>query len=327
MRFYKPVFNMKKYIFVLFILLIFLISFVNISSAFWIWTPKDKAFVDPKKAPKDTPHEQYDAAMRAYDAKDFQRAADEFGKLVKAYKDSELAPEAQYYAGRSYEELGKYWFAFQEYQKTAENYPFTVRLEEIVEREYRIGNIFQAKANPKLMDFELSLSLERSTEVYKKVVENNPFGRYADKALYKMAESYRRLKKYNEAMEAYEKIINDYPDSKFSPESKYQLAYTVYEASRDPEYDQEGTDEALSKFKKIAATTPIPSIAEEADKAMKHLENKKADSMLRIAEFYERRGKYISALLYCEDIVKGYPKTEAARIAELKIEYLHLKAR
>jgi outer membrane protein assembly factor BamD len=317
---------MKKKFLILFIIFASLILFANTSFAFWVWTPKNKTFVDPKVAAKDTPQEQFDWAMHFYKKQDFKRAAEEFVRLTKQYKDSDLAPESQYYAGRSYEELGKYWFAYENYQKTVDNYPFTKRLDEIVEREYNIANIFQTKDTPKLMDLELSMALERSVTIYQKVVDNLPFGKYADKALYKMAESYRRLYKYNEAMEAYERIINDYPNSPLVPESKYQLAFTVYEASRDPDYDQEHTDEAIKKFEKIAESTAIPAIAEEADKAMEHLKNRKADSLLKIADFYEKRKKYASALFYCKDIARQYPETEAAKVAELRIEYLKLKA-
>jgi outer membrane protein assembly factor BamD (BamD/ComL family) len=297
---------MRKKILFLLILFAILISFNSDSFAFWVWTPKAKTFVNPKVAAKDTPREQFEWAMHFFKEKDFKRAAEEFVKLTRSYKDSDLAPEAQYYAGRSYEELGKYYFAFENYQKTVEKYPYTRRMEEIVEREYNIANIFQTKESPKLMDLELSLSLERSITIYKKTIENMPFGEYADKALYKMAESYRKMQKYNEAIEAYERIINDYPKSNLVPEAKYQLAYTVYEASKDPEYDQESTEIALEKFEKIAKTTPIPAIADEADKVLGRLKEKKAESLLKVAEFYEKRKKYMSALFYCNDIVEKY---------------------
>jgi len=112
----RPV-SMKKYIYILSFFLIFTILCANTSLAFWIWTPKQKTFINPKFAVKDTPKEQYDWAMRFYKMSDFEHAAEEFVRLVDHYPDSDLAPEAQYYAGRSYEELGKYYFAFQAYQK------------------------------------------------------------------------------------------------------------------------------------------------------------------------------------------------------------------
>ncbi len=292
------------------------------SHAFWVWTPKSKTFLNPKYAVKDTPREQFDWAMRFYKEGDFKRAADEFNRLVTYYPDSDLAPESQYYAGRAYEELGKYYFAYRDYQKTVENYPYTRRLEEIIEREYNIANIFQTEETPKLMELELSESMMRAVEIYKKIVENQPFGKYADKSLYKMAECYRRMMKYNEAIEAYDKIINDHPDSQLVPEAKYQLAYTRYEASLAPEYDQESTEEALKEFKQISKSTPIPAIQKEADKVLDELRRKKADSTMKIAEFYERQGKAASAIMYYNDVIAKFPGSEQCGLARERVEKL-----
>ena len=320
-------FMIKKLPVILSVLLTVFISTESVSYAFWVWTPKSKTMVNPKYAVKDSPREQYEWAMRFYKQGDFQRAADEFVRLVKHYPDSDLAPEAQYYAGRSYEELAKYYFAFQNYQKTIDNYPYTKRMDEIIEREYNIANIFQTKETSKLMELELTMSLDRAVEVYEKIVKNSPFGEYADKALYKTAECYRRMLKYDDAIGAYEKIINDHPESKLVPEAKYQLAYTRYEASLDPEYDQESTDEALKEFKQISRTTPVPVIAKEAEKALAELRSKKADSELKVAEFYERQRQYKSALIYYKEVAEKFSGTEAAKHAEEKIKYLKGKVK
>lgn len=312
----------KTQIKIILISIVFLFFLANTSYAFWIWTPKSKTFINPKFAVKDTPEEQYQWAMHFFKMNEFQRAADEFVRLTSHYPDSDLAPEAQYYAGRSYEELGKYYFAFQNYQKTVDNYPYTDRLEEIIEREYNIANIFQSKETSKLMELELSISLDRAVEVYKKIVENSSFGPYADKSLYQMAECYRRMMKYTEAIEAYEKIVNDYPESKLAPEAKYQLAYTRYEASLDPEYDQESTEEALREFKQISRTTAVPKIAEEAEKLLGELRERKAGSELKVAEFYLKQKQYRSALIYYKEVVGKFPNTQSAKEAEEKIEYI-----
>ncbi len=296
---------------------------VNSSYAFWVWTPKTKGAINPKFAVKDSPKEQFDWAMRFYKDSEFQRAADEFLGLTEFYPDSDLAPEAQYYAGRSFEEMGKYLFAYRNYQDTVDKYPYTKRMKEIITREYNIANIFETKETPKLMDLELSIALDRAVEVYKKIVENSPFGEYADKSLFKAAGCYRRMLKYTEAIELYEQIINDYPESRLVPEAKYQLAYTRYEASLDPEYDQESTDEALKEFKHISKTTPVPSIAKEANIVLEELRSKKAGSILNVAEFYEKQKKYRSAIIYYRDVAGKFPGTEAAKYAKEKIAYLN----
>lgn len=310
---------------VVFLLICVFIGINEPCHAFWVWTPKSKAVVNPKFAVKDDPNAQFEWAMRFFKACDFQRAAEEFNRLTKHYPDSELAPEAQYYAGRAYEEMGKYYFAFQNYQKTIKDYPYSRRVNEIIKRQYNIANIFQEKETSKLMDIELTLSIDRAIIIYKQIIENSPFGEYADKALYRSAECYRRMRQYKEAMEAYERIVNDYPDSKLVPEAKYQLAYTKYEASLDPEYDQESTDEAIDEFKEISDSTAVPAIAKEAKKVFKELKNRKADSELKVAEFYERQKKYKSAIIYYGEIVRQFPNTDAAEYAQEKINTLTKK--
>lgn len=278
--------------------------------------------VNPKFAVKDTPKEQYDWATYFFKQGEFQRAADEFAKLTKHYPDSSYSPEAQYYAGRSYEEMAKYYFAYQNYQKTLEDYPYTKRMEEILEREFNIAQIFQSEDTAKLMDVELSLSLERAAEIYKKIVEVSPYSVYADRALYNAASCYRRMQKYDDAIQCYERIINDYPDSKLVSEAKYQMAYAKYEASLGPEYDQESTEEALKEFKKISRTTAVPQLAKEAERVMSELETKKANSILKIASFYERQGHYASAVMYYKEVVGKFPNTAVAKQAQEKINHL-----
>ncbi len=294
----------------------------NTCYAFWIWTPKEKTIVNPKFVVKDTPQEQFEWAMKFYRSGDFKRAADEFIRLTKYYPDAEEAPEAQYFAGRSFEEEGKYYFAFLNYQKTVDNYPYTKRLEEINEREFNIGKIMQSEESPKLMDLELSLALDRSITIFNKVVDNSPFGPYSDKALFQLAISARKLHRYPDAIDAYDRIINDYPDSKLVPEARYELAYTRYEASLSPEYDQESTDKALREFKQISENTPVPSVSKEAESVLDELREKKADSMMKIAEFYERRKKYGSAVIYYKDIIGKFPDTAAADTARGRVQKL-----
>lgn len=315
----------RKLTIALVIIITILIGIETTSFAFWIWTPKTKTFINPKFIVKDSPQEQYDWAMKFFKENDFKRSADEFVRLTQFYPDSDLAPDAQYFAGRSFEELSKYYFAFKSYQKTVDNYPYTKRMEDIVKREYDIANILQSEPGPKLMDLELSESLLRAVEIYEKIVSNMPFGSYADKSLYKMAECSRRMMKYDDAIDAYERIVNDYPESKLVPESKYQMAYTRYESSLDPEYDQASTEEALEEFEEISRTTAVPAIAKEAKKALVKLKSRKADSINKVAEFYEKRKKYMSAMIYYKEVVAKFSHTSAAMYAKERIEYLKKK--
>src|SRR3989338_8133061 len=148
--------------------------FSTAASAYWVWTPSSKKFINPKYAVKDSPKEQFDWAMSFYNAKDYQRAAAEFEKLTKHYEYSEYASKAQYYVGLSYENMGKYYTAFQNYQKAIDNFPHIENIDEIIEREFNIANLYASKDNPKVLGVDILTSLDKAVEIYKKVVDNAP---------------------------------------------------------------------------------------------------------------------------------------------------------
>src|SRR6185295_5136298 len=100
------------------------------ASAEWVWSPQT-GWIGAGGAVKDTPAEQLAWAETFFNRKDYKRARGEFKKLLKVYRDSPEAPDAQYYMGRCYEDDGDYYRAFKEYRKTIQVYPSTQRFEEI----------------------------------------------------------------------------------------------------------------------------------------------------------------------------------------------------
>ena len=124
----------------------FLILFILVSdaSAAWVWTPQTRRWVNPKYAAKDTPTAQMDWAVGFFEAKEYDRAAKEFVRLVRSYPRSELAPEAQYLAGVSFELMGRPGAAFTAYKKVVEIYPFSKRFKETIEREFLLAEQFYA---------------------------------------------------------------------------------------------------------------------------------------------------------------------------------------
>lgn len=296
---------MKKFLFILIILYTLSISYH--AEAFWVWSPKTKKFINPKYAAKDNPEEQYKWAMRFFKKKEYTRAAEEFNLLTTHFKDSDLAPEAQYYAGRSYEEAGKPYPAFTAYQKTIDVYPFTKRIDEIIEREYNLGRILYEKHSGKLMGKELMTDLDRAAEIFKIVRGNAPFGAYADKAQFMLGQCYKKSEQYNEAIAAFQQLVDEYAKSNLAEKAKYEVAQCTYLASLKSDYDQELTDEAIEEFKKVAMIRAGGVLTEEAKEAVSLLENKKAESLFKTAQFYEKQKHYKSAVIYYKEILNKYP--------------------
>ena len=315
---------LRKYIIPILIITLLFISSVS-SFAYWVWTPKTGKWVNPKYAVKDTPKEQMDWATGFYEAAEYKKAISEFEKLIVNYPNSIYSPQAQYCIGRSHQEIEDYYQAHLAYQKTIDKYPYNERVNEIIERQYKIGSIFLGGQKAKIMGMEILPATDKAVEILTKVVENAPYGRYADLAQFKIGEAHKNQEFYEEAVLAYQKLIDDYPSSPLAEDAKYQIALCTYYVSRDPYYDQEFTDRAIQEYQELIKKTSDIELYKEARETLTRLREKKAKSAFETAKFYERTGHYKSAIIYYKEVVENYGDTSIAAEALEKMTELEKK--
>ena len=313
----------KFFVFILIATLLFILPMS--SYAYWVWTPETGKWINPKYAVKDTPKDQMDWATGFYEGGEYKKAISEFEKLVNSYPNSIYAPLAQYNIGRSYEELEDYYNAFLAYQKTMDKYPYNKRFNEIIERQYKIGSMFLDGQKAKIMGMKILPAMDKAVEILTKVVKNEPYGRYADLAQFKIGEAYKNQEFYEEAVLAYQKLIDDYPNSQLSEDAKYNVALCTYYVSRDPYYDQEFTDKAIEEYEELIKKTSDIGLQKEADETLNRLREKKAKSAFGTAKFYEKNKHYKSAIIYYKEVVENYGDTSIASEALDKITELEEK--
>ena len=317
---------MRRYLFAVAVLLLSFSAAPDLH-AYWIWTPQTGTWINPKWAVKDTPQEQFDWAMKFYNAKDYKKSAEEFLRLVRFYPQAELAAESQYYAGKSYEGIEEYEQAFYAYQKAIETYPFSKRLDEMIEREFGIAGKFYAGEKVRLWGIPTFPSVYKAIEMYQKVADSAPYGKFAEQALFKIGECYKKVGDYQQARLAFQKLVDEHPESKLAEEANFQVGLCASQASLKPSYDQSVTDDALKEIQDFANRHPGSKLAVEADKMRESLREKKAQSDYDIAEFYWRQGWYDSSEVYYKNIVANYPDTNVAKKAANRLKTLEKKAK
>ncbi len=306
------------------IILILLIGgafFIPPAQAYWIWTPKTNKWVNPKTEVKPTPQEQFKVAMQFYEIKSYDEAKREFLKLLKSYPKAKEAAESQYYLGRLEEEQKKYYEAFLAYQKVVDKYPFSERIQEIIERQYQIGELFMSGEKRKALGVVLPVE-NPSIEIFTKVIENSTYGPLAPKAQYKLGLVLKELMRYFEAEEAFDKVIANYPDSEWVDAAKYQIATCRQAISRGPDYDQGAAGEAKDKFEEFVRDHPDAMLSEAAEKNIRDINEKEAESNYKIAAFYEKQKDYNAAKIYYEETIANYPQTKAAPKAQKSLDAL-----
>ncbi|MBU1869444.1 MAG: outer membrane protein assembly factor BamD, partial [Candidatus Omnitrophica bacterium] len=255
-----------------------------------------------------------------YDQKKYEEALREFKKLLKAYPKSAEAAESQYYMGRIEEDQGKLYEAYQAYQKVIDKYPFSERIQEVNEREFKIAESFMSGEKRKAMGMTLPVE-NPAIEIFTKVIENSTYGPLAAKAQYKLGLVLKGVARYYEAEDAFDKVIKNYPDSEWVEPSKFQIASCRAAVSRSPDYDQGAASEAKEKFEEFVREHPDAVLSREAEKNIQELKDQEAASNFNIARFYEKQKAYESAKIYYNEVINNYSESPwaAKAVERLKI--------
>lgn len=310
--------NVMRRLLLVFSILLFLAS---PAYPYWIWTPKTGKWLNPKSTPKSTPKEQFDFAKGFYDEKKYEEAKREFKKLLKSYSKTLEASESQYYLGLIEEEQGNLYEAYKEYQKTIDTYPFSERIQEIIEREYKIAESFMSGQKRKVWGINLPVE-NPAIEIFSQVVENSTYGPFAPKAQYKLGLVLKGLMRYYEAEEAFNKVITNYPNSEWVEAAEFQIASCRAAVSRGADYDQGATQEAKEKFREFLKEHPDAVLSQDAEENIGQLREKEAESNYNIAIFYEKQKQYEAAKVYYEEILKKYSDTNWAAKALEKLQIM-----
>ena len=308
------------------IALLFGFSLAGESLAFWIWSPKTKKLERPEKGVKAAPSEQLAFGLSFFQSGNYERALREMENLIDKYPASKETVEAQYYVGRSYEGLENYYTAFKAYEKLTAHYPNSQRIGEVIEREYRIGNLFYSGKKRKIAGLEILPSLDKAIEIFRRVVEQSPYGPHGVLSQYKLGECYKKNEDYPKAEEAFEKLIEEYPTSELVDEARYQIALVSFRMSRKAPYDSRATDEAIAQFSRFVKEHPQNDLVPESLETIQALQDRKAEKTFETAQFYEKQGKTTAARLYYNQVIEQHGKSPWAQQALERLTILGKKS-
>ena len=289
------------------------------AEAFWVWTPESNKWVNPKLTVKETPAEQLDFALELYRAKQFEKAVTELKKVIKHYPRAREAAEAQFYLGVIEEEESNFSKAFKNYQTLVEQYPFSERFGEVIQRQYNIGmKLLEGKGRKSF--FQGALGNEALVvEIFRTVIKNSPYGQYAAPAQYNIAIYLQEKGLLQEARDEFEKTINDYPESEWAQTARYQIALSDAKRSSGASYEQKVTKVAIQELEGVLKDNPEAELSNEAKRRIKVLKEKEAQQHFLVAEFYEKRKEYRAARIYYNKIIENYKNTPWAPKALNKI--------
>jgi outer membrane protein assembly factor BamD len=268
--------------------------------------------------------DQLIVAQAAFDKKDYSLALRAARRVVRVWPLSDYAPQAQYLAGRCSEARGFDERAFKEYQKVLEQYPRFVNCEEVLQRQYEIANRFLAGEWFRLWNYlPFFPSMERTADLYEKIVKNGPYSDVAPQAQMKIGAAREKQSNYPEAVKAYELAADRYHDRpQVAADALFRAGLAYTKQAQTAEYDQNTAAEATATFTDFMTLYPNDPRVLETQKIIASLRSEQARGNYAIALYYEKNMKWKGALIYYNEVLLRDPNSPYAAVARERIDAL-----
>ena len=269
--------------------------------------------------------DQLQVAQVAFDHKDYSLASKAAKRVVSRWPFSDAAPQAQYLAGRCYEEQGKDEMAFKHYQSLLEKYPKMTNTQEVLQRQYIIANKFLSGHWRKLFGYiPVPPSMDKTVEMYEKIVKNAPYSEIAPQAQMNIGAAREKQKDYAAAVKSYELVADKYSERpQVTADALYKAGLAAIKECKTAEYDQNAAGRAINTFTDFAALFPDDKRVAEVQKRIDELRNEQARGSFQVARFYEKKYRWNAALIYYNEVLvkspnSSYAKEARERLVEIK---------
>ncbi|MEC8973167.1 MAG: outer membrane protein assembly factor BamD, partial [Verrucomicrobiota bacterium] len=286
-----------------------------------------------------TAKDQLGVAKKAYAEEDWKTAFKAARRTVADWPLSDHAPEAQLLLAQTNEKRGDDERAFSEYQNLLRLYPQNVDFEDVQARQFVIATRFLNGQRYKLWGrIPLYRSMGKTTTMFQNIVNTGPFSSVAPKAQMNIGQAWvkkargfqisqnERHKNYRHAVEAFSKVADKYHDRPgIAAEGLFAAAAAYQQQSLDAEYDQGVTRKAIDSYSDFIALYPDEEQVSAAQERIKAMKVEQARGSLKIARYYEKKGKLAGANVYYNEVKDLAPGTEYAEVALQKIAELKPK--
>jgi outer membrane protein assembly factor BamD len=249
--------------------------------------------------------DQLDLAQDAFNKKDYSLALKAARRVVRTWPLSDYAPQAQYLVGRCYEAKGQEEKAFKEYQKVLEKQPKIANYDEILRRQDGIADKYLAGKWFKLWNvIPIFSSMEKTADMYDKIVKNGPYSEVAPQAQMKIGAAREKQRNYALAAKAYETAADRYHDRpQVAANALYREGIAYHKQAQTAEYDQSAAGQAIATFTDFMTLYPNDPRVPETQKIIADLKREQARGNLNIAKFYEKARKWEAAKIYYNEVV------------------------
>ena len=272
--------------------------------------------------------DQLEVAQTALENNDHGLALKAARRVIKVWPLSDYAPQAQYLIGRCHEADGNDEKAFAAYQQVLEKYPKIENHQEILSRQFQIATRFLGGKRFKIWGLiPLFPSMEKTSEMYAKIIRNGPYSDVAPQAQMNIGAAREKQSEYFQAVKAYERAADRYNDREdIAADALYKAGLAYHKQATTAEYDQSVAGQAIATFGDFVALFPNDARVAEAQKLIAAMKSEQARGSFQTAKFYEKNNRTDGALIYYNEVLLKDPESQLAATARGRIDSLKKEA-
>lgn len=247
----------------------------------------------------------------------YAEALEAFSELATFESDPSRRAEFLFFSGEAALGAGAHEEAYDAYRKLLRRFPSTPRYPLVVDRIFLIGRLYAlGRAETSTWFFGMDMT-DRSLgieilEEFQKARERHPL---ADDALHAIAEARVAEGELGLAIDSWQKLMEEYPRSEWAETAEFRIATTFAAMSDGTDYDKRPLLTSLQRLRSYVLRHKTGNHVEEANVAITDLEEALAGQQLEVARYYLRQDQRYSAVICLDEVLREYPRTDAAREA------------
>ena len=157
-------------------------------------------------------------------------------------------------------------------------------------------------------------------EKFRAIKNKFPYSKYAVDAQLKIADVYYLQESFIEAAASYETFRDLHPTHEKAPYAHYRLGKSYFnDIPGNVARDLTSAQKALDIYNDFLHKYPALPEAKEAEKDRLEIRNRLANKELSIGDFYFKRQYFAGAKPRYTKVIRIFPETEAAHLAQLKL--------
>ena len=318
---------MRRYFFILFLLMAALTASVETSTGAIIFQPGEKAeYVAPgEERMSGTAQQLFDIAEKAENSGNFSRATKAYRAIVRKYPRDALASGAAYRYAQLQEKSGDPLKAAAAYRVMVEQYPKSPHFDEAIEAQFRIGEMYMNGKKIKFFGIPIKASLDKSIEIFAGIVRSAPYGRYTARAQFNIGRATEKMGNAEGAVAAYQAVVEKFPDDPLAADAQYQIGYLWQRSAASGVKDAKATKNAQIGFQDFLYRYPKSEKAAQARENLAKLEQRQTTNSFKVAKFYDKQKSYRAAVIYYNDVLRQMPGSVEAEQAKKRIAQLRAK--